>query len=285
MANKKSLRDQLASGSTVWVAGVYDALSARIAQDAGFDAVMTGGYGITATQLGMPDFELLTLTENTEVVSRVSRILSIPVIADIDTGYGNAINVLRTVREFRAAGAQAVIMEDQVSPKRCPVGVSETELIPVEEATAKIRAAKDAAGDDLIVIARTDAFDPAEAMERAKAYRKAGADLIQPVSKTFSSIDDLVRLRKECGPLSLQLLSWLEGLTKAEVESVAAIAYYPLVALTTSTAALKANFTSLMATKDCAQLPRERTSMADFDEFIGFSSTLESQKRYYFPKS
>ena len=150
---------------------------------------------------------------------------------------------------------------------------------------AKIRAAKDAAGDELIVIARTDAFNPAEAMERAIAYREAGADMIQPVSKTFSSIDDLVRLHKECGPLSLQLLGWLERLTKAEVESVAAIATYPLVALATTTAALTANFTSLMATKDCSKLPRERTSLADFDKFIGFSLTLESQRRFYSPRS
>ena len=134
-----ALREQLAGGHTVWAAGIYDSLSARLAEEAGFDAVMTGGLGMSASLLGMPDFELLTLTENVGVVARAAKAVSIPVIADIDTGYGNTVNVSRSVAEFRAAGAQAVIMEDQVSPKRCAACVDETELIPIDEASAKIR--------------------------------------------------------------------------------------------------------------------------------------------------
>jgi methylisocitrate lyase len=277
-----TLRQRLAAGGTIWAAGIYDSLSARLAEEAGFDAVMTGGLGMTASLLGMPDFELLTLTENVGVVARAAKAVSIPVIADIDTGYGNTVNVGRAVAEFRAAGAQAVIMEDQVSPKRCAACVDETELIPVEEASAKIRAARDAAGDALVVIARTDSFDPAETLARAQAYVAAGAELIQPVSRTFKDIAGLVELRRHAGvPLSIQILGWLERLTPAEIEDIAGIATFSLVALMTTTAALRENLGALRRERDTSKLPRERVSLADFNEFIGFDALLASQQRFY----
>jgi methylisocitrate lyase len=275
------LREQLAGGRTVWAAGIYDSLSARLAEEAGFDAVMTGGLGMSASLLGMPDFELLTLTENVGVVARAAKAVSIPVIADIDTGYGNTVNVGRAVAEFRAAGAQAVIMEDQVSPKRCAACVDETELIPIDEASAKIRAARDAAGD-MIVIARTDSFDPPEAIARAQAYVAAGADMIQPVSKCFSDHAGLVELRQRAGvPLSIQILGWLERLSAGEVEQVAGIATFSLVALMTATAALRENLSALRKARDTATLPRPRTALADFNDFIGFDALLASQQRFY----
>lgn len=276
------LRERISGGRTVWAAGIYDSLSARLAEEAGFDAVMTGGLGMSASLLGMPDFELLTLTENVGVVSRAATAVSIPVIADIDTGYGNTVNVGRSVAEFRAAGAQAVIMEDQVSPKRCAACVDETELIPVDEASAKIRAARDAAGDDMIVIARTDSFDPPEAIARAQAYVAAGAEMIQPVSKCFSDHAGLVALRQSVGvPLSIQILGWLETLTAEQIEQVAGVATYSLVALMTTTAALRENLAALR--KDCstAALPRPRTALGAFNEFIGFDALLEEQQRFY----
>ncbi len=277
-----ALRDQLASGRTVWAAGIYDSLSARIAEEAGFDAVMTGGLGMTASLLGMPDFELLTLTENVGVVSRAAKAVSIPVIADIDTGYGNTVNVGRSVAEFRAAGAQAVIMEDQVSPKRCAACVEDTELIPVDEASAKIRAARDAAGDAVIVIARTDSFDPPEAIARAQAYVAAGAQMIQPVSKCFSDHAGLVELRRKVGvPLSIQILGWLETLSAEEVEQVAGIATFSLVALMTTSAALRENLAALRKDRSTAGLPRPRTALGAFNEFIGFDALLAEQQKFY----
>ena len=276
------LREQLAGGRTVWTAGIYDSLSARLAEEAGFDAVMTGGLGMTASLLGMPDFELLTLTENVGVVTRAARAVSIPVIADIDTGYGNAVNVGRAVAEFRAAGAQPVIVEDQVSPKRCAACVDETELIPVDEASAKIRAARDAAGDAVIVITRTDSFDPPEAIARARAYVAAGADMIQPVSKCFSDHAGLVELRKCAGvPLSIQILGWLEKLSVEEVEQVAGIATFSLVALMTTTAALRENLGALRQARSTSALPCPRTALGEFNDFIGFDALLASQQRFY----
>ena len=277
-----ALREQLASGRTVWAAGIYDSLSARLAEEAGFDAVMTGGLGMTASLLGMPDFELLTLTENVGVVARAAKAVSIPVIADIDTGYGNTVNVGRSVAEFRAAGAQAVIMEDQVSPKRCAACVDETELIPIDEAAAKIRAAREAAGDAVIVIARTDSFDPPEAIARAKAYVAAGADMIQPVSKCFSDHAGLVELRQRAGvPLSIQILGWLETLSADEVEQVAGIATFSLVALMTTSAALRENLAALRKDRSTSALPRPRTALGAFNEFIGFDALLEEQQKFY----
>jgi 2-methylisocitrate lyase-like PEP mutase family enzyme len=276
------LRERLASGRTVWAAGIYDSLSARLAEEAGFDAVMTGGLGMTASLLGMPDFELLTLTENVGVVSRAAKAVSIPVIADIDTGYGNTVNVGRAVAEFRAAGAQAVIMEDQVSPKRCAACVDETELIPVDEASAKIRAARDAAGDAVIVIARTDSFDPAEAIARAEAYVAAGATMIQPVSKTFKDHAGLVELKRRAGvPLSIQILGWLEKLGPEEIEQIAGIATFSLVALMTTTAALRENLGALRKACNTTSLPRPRTALTEFNDFIGFDALLASQQRFY----
>lgn len=276
------LREQLASGRTVWAVGVYDALSARVAEAAGFDAVMTGGMGVTASLLGMPDAELLTLTENVGVVSRVSRALDIPVIADIDTGYGNTANVMRAVADFKTAGAQAVILEDQISPKRCAACVDDTQIIPIDEAVAKIRAARQAGGDFMVVIARTDTFDPAEAVVRAKAYVGAGADLIQPVSKTFRDFAGLRGLHEQCQvPLSIQILGWLEGLSPAEIERIAGIATFSLAALMTTTAALMENLKALRNDRSYSALPRGRTSLAEFNDFIGFDALLEDQQKFY----
>jgi len=207
---------------TVWSAGAYDALSARLIEQAGFDAVMTSGFGVSASFLGQPDAELYTMSENLAVVRNVASVVNIPVIADIDTGYGNPINVMRTVREFEAAGVSAVIIEDQVAPKRCPICVGGVEVIPKEEAISKIEAAAAARRNpNMLIIARTDVVDGAEAIERGKAYVKAGADIIQPISKCFNSIDGLRAMRKGCGvPLSLQVLGWLEELAGNRIEVI-----------------------------------------------------------------
>src|SRR5690606_33928555 len=130
----------------------YDALSAKMIERAGFDAVMTSGFGVSASHLGMPDAELYTMSENLTVARNVVSVVDRPVVADSDTGYGNAINVMRTIREFENAGVSAVILEDQVAPKRCPICVGGVEVIPMEEAVAKIRAAKEARRDPNMLI-------------------------------------------------------------------------------------------------------------------------------------
>ena len=271
------------TGRTVWAAGAYDALSARLIEEAGFRAAMTTGFGISASHLGQPDMELYTMSENLDVVGKIVDAVSIPVIADTDTGYGNAINVMRTVREFERAGVAAMIFEDQASPKRCPAAANQVEILPLAEGAAKIRAAVHARrSEDTLIVARTDAMDGVEAVERSLAYVEAGADLIQPISKCFSTFDELARFREAVGvPLSLQLLGWLESdLAPEQVEQLAGLAVFPLVALMTATAALRTNLKALAERHASAQLPNGVTSMGEFKSMIGFAELEAMQSRF-----
>jgi len=278
-----SLRELIKKNGTVWAAGAFDALSARLIEEAGFDALLTSGYGISSSFLGEPDTEIYTMSENLTVTRNICNAVKIPVIADIDTGYGNPINAMRTMREFESAGASAVIMEDQVSPKRCPCSSLEIDIISMEEAVAKIRAvASVRRNPETLIIARTDAVDPNEAMRRAKAYVAAGADIIQPISRCFKDIAGLRSMRKAAGvPLSLQLLGWLEkDLNQAEIEEVAGIATYPLVALMSATQAMRENLKVLSETKSSKKLPRSVIPMSDFGDFIGFPRIDALQKKF-----
>jgi 2-methylisocitrate lyase-like PEP mutase family enzyme len=277
------LRERIAAGKTVWAAGAYDALSALMIAQAGFDAVMTSGFGVSASLLGRPDAELYTMSENVGVVRNVASVVGVPVIADGDTGYGNAINVQRTVREFERAGAAAVILEDQVAPKRCPISVAGVEVLPVEEAEQKIRAAAEARSEGgILIIARTDAASEDEAIARAKRYVAAGADVIQPISRTFSSIDGLRRMRAEAGvPLSLQILGWLErDLSPQEIESVAGLATFSLTTLLSSASVLQQNLAALAASRSTKALPFARMDVEAFNDVIGFPEIIRLQERY-----
>lgn len=281
--SKRDFRDRLLNQKTVWVAGAYDAMSARYIEQAGFEAVMTSGFGVSASFLGMPDAELYTMSENLAVVRNVVNAVKSPVIADIDTAYGNAINAIRTTREFQAAGVAAVIIEDQVSPKRCPICVGGVEIIPIDEAVGKIKASVEArTNPDMVIIARTDAASEEEAMTRAKTYVAAGADIIQPISKCFKSIEGLRAMRQAAGvPLSLQILGWLEKeLSPAEIESVAGMATFALVPLMTAAKALQENLAQLVKDKTTRNLPRPVEAHEPFLDFIGFKEVEDQQLRY-----
>lgn len=283
MAVRQIFRAMIDSGDVAWLGGAYDALSARLIEDAGFPAVMTSGFGVSAAHLGQPDVELYTMSENLAVVRNVVQAVKVPVVADIDTGYGNAINVMRTVREFEQAGVAGIILEDQEAPKRCPAAADSIAILPKQEGVAKIRAAVEARQDpDMVIVARTDALDVADAIDRAKAYAAAGADLIQPISKCFRSIAELQQLRAAVGkPLSLQILGWLEtDLSPQDIASVCGMATYPLVALMTATAALQDNLATLWREKSTANLPRRVTDMGDFKQVIGFDEVERLQARF-----
>ena len=279
----RALRQILESGRTIWSAGAYDALSAILIDRAGFDAVFTTGFGISASHLGQPDVELYTMTENLGVVRNVVSAVKRPVIADGDTGYGNVINVMRTVREFERAGVAGIVFEDQVLPKRCPAAATKVDVLPAAEAARKIRGAVEARRDrDFLIVARTDADSVEESIERACLYAEAGADLIQPISKTMKNFEHLRKLREACGrPLSLQILGWLEKeLTPAQIESVAGLAVFPLVPLRTITAAMRSNLAQVAANKHARGLPLPQTSMEDFKKLIGFSEIEKIQNRF-----
>ncbi|GIL02473.1 MAG: methylisocitrate lyase [Alphaproteobacteria bacterium] len=281
--NKHEAAARMRSGKTVWAAGAYDALSAKLIDEAGFDVVFTTGFGISASHLGQPDVEIYTMSENLAVVRNIANAIRVPVVADIDTGYGNAVNVMRTVREFEQAGAAAMVIEDQEVPKRCPLVANAVEILPLDESCAKIKAAIEARRDpETVIIARTDALTEDQAITRARAYVEAGADMIQPISRTFRSVASLRRLRKECGvPLSLQILGWLEkDLDPAEISEIAGLAVFPLVPLMTATHAVLANLRALAASHTTAALPSPTTTTDEFKKFIGFEEMEALQARF-----
>jgi len=157
--------------------GAYDCFSAKLIESMGFKALATTGAGISESFLGMPDFGILGLSDNVMISRNIAQAVNLPVMADADTGYGNAVNVYHTVQMFEAAGICGINLEDQVSPKRCG-HLKGKEIIPMEEMVKKIEAAVAARKDpDFIINARTDAAAIAgidEAIRRAKAYTKAG---------------------------------------------------------------------------------------------------------------
>jgi 2-methylisocitrate lyase-like PEP mutase family enzyme len=178
------LRELIARGPTLYVPGCFNAMSGRVLESAGFEAIYMTGYGTSLALTGLPDVGLTSLTEMVMNARYIASAVQVPLIADADTGFGNAINVIRTVREYIGAGVAGIHLEDQVSPKRCG-HVAGRLVIPFEEAVGKIRAAadaRDALDPDFVLIARTDARGASggsldEAIRRVKAYLDAGADL------------------------------------------------------------------------------------------------------------
>jgi 2-methylisocitrate lyase-like PEP mutase family enzyme len=181
MSDHISLKTMLAQPDIVLASGVYDALTASLATDAGFRALYLSGASIAYTRLGRPDIGLVTMSEVAETLSLIRDRVATPLIVDADTGYGNALNVQRTVRLFERAGATAIQLEDQSFPKRCG-HLEDKSLVPAAEMVGKIKAATDArARADTLVIARTDALAVEgfeQTVERAERYAEAGADVL-----------------------------------------------------------------------------------------------------------
>ncbi|MFI5394623.1 MAG: oxaloacetate decarboxylase [Candidatus Binatia bacterium] len=223
MGRKNSLRVLLAKRELVVAPGVYSGLTAKLAEAAGFGCIYMSGYCTAASTTGLPDLGLLTMTEMLNNVRALADAVSIPLIADGDTGYGNALNVVRTVREYEKAGAAAIHIEDQVWPKRCG-HMKNKHVIPKEEMVNKVRAAVDCrTSEDFVIIARTDAIAVEglqAAVDRLSAYAEAGADVvfadgqqtlehIHEVPKQFTSVPCLINLGPLTPPLSVSELQAL----------------------------------------------------------------------------
>ena len=202
MRTTTRLRELLSGERMLLAPFTYDGFTARIAQEAGFDAVYMSGFA-TSMSRGLPDVGLLTQTEMVQNAASIASVVDVPVVADADTGYGNAINVHRTIREYERAGVAGVHVEDQVAPKKC--GFFEgKQVIDMDEAASKIRAAVEArSDDDFVVIARTDAlavngWDDVE--RRCRAFADAGADLV--FVDGIRTSDDLREFARRLGDLS-----------------------------------------------------------------------------------
>ena len=181
MVLRKRLRELVEAEEILILPGAYDALSAKLVQAAGFRAVYLTGYGQSASKLGEPDVGLMCMSEMAERTRDIAMAVDIPVACDADTGFGNPVNVIRTVREYERAGAAAIQLEDQTMPKKCGHMLGR-QVVPAEEMAEKIRAAAAARGDpDFLIIARTDARTEHgidEAIRRGRLYEEAGADII-----------------------------------------------------------------------------------------------------------
>jgi 2-methylisocitrate lyase-like PEP mutase family enzyme len=290
MKTTKTLQDLLKRDEVLITAGAYDALSARIIEQAGFPVVCTTGFGISASHLGKPDVELYTLTENLNVVRNIVQTVHVPVVADLDTGYGNALNVIRTVREFEQAGCAGGHIEDQVVPKRCPACVPTVDLISLQEAVGKIRAAVDARKDpDFLIIGRTDARGQ-EAVDRANAYLEAGAGLILFISKAFPTFQDLKNFSRQVkGPLALGFFetvnypSWFKDeWTLDQLKDLGVkMLNFPLVPVFAAAYAVRGVAQHIARHKTIQGLRSpERMEHEKFVELIGFPEMTELQNKY-----
>ncbi len=282
-----TLRQRLAQPGLILAPGVYDALSALLVEQAGFEAAYLSGASIAYTRLGRPDIGLVSASEVANVVENIRERTALPLIVDADTGFGNALNVMRTVKTFERAGASALQLEDQTLPKRCGHLDGKT-LVTTDEMTGKIRAALDArANSDTLIIARTDAvavegLEPA--LERAERYLEAGADVLfiealrdagqmQQALKRFAGRAPLLANMVEGGKTPILAASELERLGYR-------IAIFPGGTVRALSHALKDYFSSLK-THGTTTPYRER--MLDFDrlnEVIGTPQMLALGKRY-----
>ena len=226
MKQSKILRDLLAKKELLIAPAAYDALSARIIEQAGFKLMGVSGYGISATMLGKPDVGLTTLTEVINVVRNIVSVVKIPVFCDVDTGFGNAINVMRTTEEFIRAGVAGFHMEDQVAPKRCG-HVAGKQVISIEEAVGKYRAVdriRKEMEPDFVLIARTDSLGAVggsieEVIRRGKAYVEAGADVF--FADGITKVGELERIVKEIpAPILYNMVGLSPQLTMSQLQKM-----------------------------------------------------------------
>jgi 2,3-dimethylmalate lyase len=282
---RRRLRELLAGPDPVLAPGAYDALSARLVELAGFPVVYMTGFGVAASTIGRPDVGLLTMTEMVAAARRIVAAVDVPVVADADTGYGNALNVIRTVQEYEAAGVAGLHLEDQTAPKRCG-HMAGKHVVPAETMADRIRAAVAARQDpDLLIIARTDAravegLDAA--IERGRRYRDAGADMlfieamesereIETVATVFSGV-----------PL---LFNWTEGGRTPEMEHdrLRELGYglviFPVTPLLAATRGLRAALDALAQTgRPAKREPRE--PLLDFFDLMGLPEVNEIGRRF-----
>jgi carboxyvinyl-carboxyphosphonate phosphorylmutase len=279
------LRELLSGSSPLVAPGAYDALSARLVEQAGFDAVYMTGFGTTASLLGRPDVGLLSGSEMADNARRIVAAVDVPVIADADTGYGNALNVLRTVQLYEQAGVAAVQLEDQVMPKKCG-HMSGKALIGADEMVGKIRAAVEARRDpDLLVIARTDAVAVLgldEAIGRAKAFADAGADLLFVEAPT--SEDDIATVAAELRDVAPLVFNWAEGgktppLSLDRITELGfSLVIFPIGTLLAATAGIRALLTTLA--RDGVPSLDGLPSFGEFTDLVGLPEVQELEQRF-----
>ncbi|HYF17154.1 MAG TPA: oxaloacetate decarboxylase [Ramlibacter sp.] len=284
----RTLRRLLAEPGLVVAPGVADALNARLVAAEGFQAIYMTGGGTSAVRLGMPDVGLLTMPEMVDNAGRIADASGLPVISDADTGYGNAINVLRTVRAFEKAGVAAIHLEDQQLPKRCGHLAGKTLVTPAEMAD-KIRAACDARVDaDFVIIARTDALAVEgldHALERAQRYQEAGADMVfVEAPSSPAELQAIPRALKVPALFNMASSGKTPFLHRDEIQALGyKLAIYPNFAILAAIPAVR-NF--LRELKQAGTVAHLRPQMATFTEWfdaVGMEEVKAQEAKYGTP--
>jgi methylisocitrate lyase len=266
--------------------GAYDALSAKIVEQAGFKAVTLGGYPTSASLLAKPDVSLLTLTEMVNQARYIAESVNIPLFVDGDTGHGNVTNVARTVKLFENAGVAGLFIEDQVFPKRCG-HMEGKQVIPTEEMITKIKAAVDARmDDDLMLMARTDSlavYGIDEAIERGNRFAEAGADII--FIEAPPSVKDMRRVCREVkAPMSANMV---EGgktpiLTAKELQDIGySIVTFPLSTLYAAAWGVRMVMEELATRGTTAGTMDKMITFSDFNQLVGLEDIRATERRYY----
>jgi 2,3-dimethylmalate lyase len=285
MEKAKLVRRHLSEKGQLVMPGVFDALSAKIASRAGFEVIFITGYSLSATLLGEPDFGLLTQTEVVSAAERICSVTDTPVIVDADTGYGNAINVIRTVQDLSRAGAAGMFLEDQVWPKRCG-HMRGKQVIPLDEQLKKLRAALEARNDhDFYVVARTDsrqALGLTEAITRGIAFKEAGADAVfveAPESK-----DEMKEIARHVpGPLVANMLE--RGVTPLmspqELKELGFdLIVWPLAPVYSVAKSLADVYSTLRRDGSTTQILDRLMPFDDFNEIVGLEEKYSLDRKY-----
>ncbi|MGH9069106.1 MAG: isocitrate lyase/PEP mutase family protein [Acidimicrobiales bacterium] len=280
------LRELLGGDGLVVAPGAYDALSARMVEAAGFPCVYMTGFGTAASLLGRPDIGLLTGTEMIDNARRITGAVALPVVADADTGYGNAFNVIRTVSDYERAGVAGIHLEDQALPKRCG-HMSGKVLVPKGEMVAKVRAAVEARTDpDLVLIARTDARAVeglASALDRAASYLEAGADVLFVEAPEDEAEVEQVAQAFRGVPL---LFNWAAGgrTPPVSLERLHELGFrlviFPIGLLLAATAAMRSFLDTLAKEGTPASMLGGLPSFAGFVDFLGMTEVRRLEERF-----
>lgn len=283
---RKKLRARLRQKEILVLPGVYDALTAKLAAAAGFEGVVMGGYGVAASRLGEPDVGYLSMTEMTDALRCIARAVQLPVFADGDTGYGNNLSAMRTMREYEAAGAAAILLEDQVWPKRCG-HMQGKQVVDASEHAKKLRAAADAKTfSDTLLIARTDAravLGLETAIERGKLYLDSGADAL--FIEAPQNVAELEKISRSF-PDTILIANMIEGgrtpnLTSKDLEAMGfSVVFWPCTSVYTVSKAFGDVLRQLCAEGTTASCRQNMLSFEEFNKFIGLDEYNKLDQKY-----
>lgn len=279
------LRQKIAAGEFIVAPGVFDMISAMLAERVGFDAVYASGYWLTASYLGIPDAGIATYTDMLARVSKVVEKSTAPVIADADTGFGGLLNVHHTVRGYERAGVSAIQIEDQEFPKKCG-HTPYRRVVPIEDMVAKVRVAVDArSSPDFLVIARTDArtgFGFEEAVRRGQAYAEAGADVV--FVESLQSEDEM---RRACAAIRAPMMANMSDGGKTPIRPARelaslgyALAIWPAMAALSASAAMERAMQHLKTEGTSLSPDVPLFAFDDFCRMVGFEEVWKFEEKW-----